>query len=289
MSMEEKEAKQAGGVKPGPTRRKWLIDIGKAAALAGLAGKTLPLRASESSAQANAEAGAGKLLPGLIQPSSEHMGNALMNDARFRMIPPGCQVDYVRPRSGPFVPQFFSTGEYRVIHRMTELMLGESAPAKGGSQNEENIVDEVAEWIDLRTHSYAGVREAAGRLTPEQVALAKAYDGGESLKRLKESDPQKTYRAGLAWIAAESHRMYQSEFLALREEQQTALLDAISDEHAPVEAANEGAHFFRQLKDDIVAGFYTSRIGLEELDDKNHGFYPESPGCPSGGLNSQNK
>ena len=163
-------------------------------------------------------------------------------------------------------------------------LLGESAPAKGGSQNEENIVDEVAEWIDLRTHSYAAVREAAGRLTPEQIALAKAYDGGESLERLKKTDPQKTYRSGLAWIAAESHRMYQREFLALREEEQTALLDAISDEH---EAANDSAHFFRRLKDDIIAGFYTSRIGLEELDDKNHGFYPESPGCPSGGQNPQ--
>jgi Gluconate 2-dehydrogenase subunit 3 len=287
--MAEKDEEKISGCaeKPGVSRRKWLIDIGKAAALAGIVGKAVPFEAGAPAEKASAEVGAGNLPPGLFQPSPEHMGNALVNDARFRAIPPGCPVDFVRAPSGPFEPQFFSHEEYKVIRRLSALMLGESSAASGDGSANGNIVDEVAEWIDLRAHSHAGVREAAERLTPEQVALAKAYDGGRHLERLKNFDPQEIYRAGLKWIAAESARRHQREFLELSEEQQAAILDTIGDERYEKGAENDGPHFFPLLKGDIISGFYTSQIGLKELDDKNHGFYPESPGCPAGGLNTQ--
>ena len=81
-------------------------------------------------------------------------------------------------------------------------------------------------------------------------------------------------------------RKHQRGFVELSEDEQAAILDAISDDRTDKDTENDGTHFFRQLKGDIISGFYTSQIGLKELDDKNHGFYPESPGCPSGGLNT---
>jgi hypothetical protein len=280
---DEKKATGGSGEKTGLSRREWLVDLGKAAALAGIAGKTASLDAKGTSGLPASEARPEALPPGLYSPSFDHLGHALGNDMRFHAIPPACEVDFIRPRTGPFEPEFFSPDEYKVIHRLTALMLGEPAGAYGETANSsvESIVDEVAEWIDLNTYSFAGVREAAERLTPEQVALATAYDGAPLLHRVKTTDPQKTYRAGLAWMAGESGRRHGRGFTELGEEQQTAILDLISDERANKDTDNDGTRFFRQLKSDIISGFYTSRSGLKELDYKANQFYAESPGCPS--------
>lgn len=277
----EKKNPRASPGKNGLSRRKWLIDMGKVAALAGIAGSAAPLEAG--AVPAAPEDGPESLPPGLYRPSSEHLGMALQDDSRFHPIPPGCQVDFIRPRTGPYKPQFFSRDEYRVIHRLTALMLGEPAgsPAESANSSDGNIVDEVAEWVDLRTSSFSGIREAVERMTPEQVALAKAYNGAPLLHRVKTSDPQKAYRKGLAWLAQESERRHQRGFVELNEEQQAAILDIVSDERAGKGAENDGTRFFRQLKGDIISGFYTSKTGLKELDDKAHRFYAESPGCPS--------
>ena len=284
--MEENDDKKtANGCdkKIGLTRRKWLIDIGKAAAVAGVAGKSLPFEAEGIPATVAPKDIPEKLPPGLYSPAFHHLGSALGNDSRFHAIPPGCEVDFIRLRTGPFEPQFFTQEEYKVIHKLTALILGEpeAAPQKNVQPTSDNIVDEVAEWIDLRTYSFSGIREAAERLTPEQIALAEAYDGARLLHRIKTTDPPKTYRAGLTWIAEESKRRQAPAFLGLSEKQQIAILDLISDDHGGENAETDGTRFFRQFKDDVISCFYTSRTGLKELDDKANRFYGESPGCPS--------
>lgn len=285
MEDKDKKATDSRGDKAGLSRREWLIDLGKAAALAGIAGT--PLGAEGLAGNPASETGQETLPLGLYRPSSEHLGHALGNDMRFHPIPPGCEVDFIRPPKGPFEPQFFSRDEYKVIRRLTALVLGESDGSSGESAHptDGNIVDEVAEWIDLHTYSFGGVRAAAARLTPEQAALANAYDGAPLLDRLKTTDPQKTYRAGLAWMASESNRRHGRGFIDLHEEQQTAILDLISDARTSSGAASDGTRFFRQLKNDMISGFYTSRTGLKELDDKANRFYAESPGCPSSAAN----
>ena len=271
----------------GLSRREWLIDVGKAAALAGIAGKSVALGAEGVAGPEVSRTSQGSLPPGLYSPSPEHLGHALVSDSRFHPIPQGCQVDFIRPRTGPFEPQYFSSDEYRVIHRLVALMLGESSAVSEESTEptDGNIVDEVAEWIDLRTYSFSGIRQAAEGLTAEQVALANAYDGAPLLHRAKTTNPPQAYRNGLAWIGGEANRRHKREFLELTESQQTAILDTISDDQTSSGVENEGSKFFRQFKVDIISGFYTSRTGLKELDDKGNSFYAESPGCPASSPN----
>lgn len=275
---DEKKRGRAGDEKAGLSRREWLIDVGKAAALAGIAGKAGSLQADGFSAPASSESRPETLPAGLYRPASGHLGSALAGDSRFHPVPPGCPVDFIRPRTGPFEPQFFTPDEYQVIHRLAGLMLGES-PVAPGKSSDGNIVDEVAEWIDLHTYSFAGVRKAAEQLTPEMVAIAEAYNGAPLLHRVKTTDPQRTYRDGLEWIDKESKRLHQRALIELNENQQTAILDIISDHRAARGAENDGTRFFRLLKDDMISGFYTSRAGLKELDYKGNRFYAESPGC----------
>ena len=258
------------------TRRRWLVEVGKAAALAGIAG-SLPA-ASEAS-----ESKPETLPAGLYGPSPDHLSHALVEDSRFHPVPPGCPVEFIRPRSGPFEPQFFSRKEYPVIHRLTALMLGESSQDSEGSDYNSGraLVDEVAEWVDFHTSSFAGVREAVERLTPEQLAIAEAYNGAPLVHRVKTTDPPATYRKGLTWIEHESSRQHQRDFIDLSEEQQTAILDLISDRPSIRDIENDGTRFFRLLKDDVISGFYTSRTGLKELNYQGNSFHAESPGCRS--------
>ncbi|MEJ2008362.1 MAG: hypothetical protein P8Z30_09455 [Acidobacteriota bacterium] len=154
---DEKKTRRAGEDKTELSRREWLIDVGKAAALAGIAGKAGSLQADGFSAPASSESRPQTLPAGLYRPAPGHLGRALEGDSRFHPVPPGCPVDFIRPRTGPFEPQFFSPDEYQVIHRLAALMLGESSAAPGKS-SDGDIVDEVAEWIDLHTYRFAGVR-----------------------------------------------------------------------------------------------------------------------------------
>src|SRR5215470_6035246 len=143
------------------SRREWLLNFGSAVILSGFAG--MP-----GESQQTGRAAATALPPGLYTPSIDHVTHALKQDGPFFSIPPGAETQFVRPRSGPFVPQAFSAEEFAVIRRLVELILGEDLKT-GATQlvagAPETLYDEVAEWIDLVAFSGAGVRAAARRLT----------------------------------------------------------------------------------------------------------------------------
>jgi hypothetical protein len=189
----------------------------------------------------------------------------MMQQARFHVIPPDCPTDYVRPPAGPFSPQFFSQKEFAIIHRITTLFLG-ATPA------ESPVVDEVAQWIDLAVFSSRGTREAAARLDPLHVALIRAYvAGGHGDDPTRPShDPQQICSDGLRWLREQSMARYHAEFRALSSDQQIGLITT---------AERDAPEFFLLLKSEIVRGFYTSQVGLKEIDYKGNGFYAKSPGC----------
>lgn len=247
------------------TRRSWIVTISQAAVGLGVAGKF------EIEGQQTFQ-----LPPGLYGPSSGHLGHALMSAEPFHPIPAGCPTDYIRPRNGPFTPLFFSHGAFAAIRRLVQLMLGETSTTDGGS-----AIQEVAEWIDLQISCAAEVRAAALSLNGLPRNLATAYYGLNRIQELEKSDPGTLCREGLLWISKTARQNHGNEFLALATEQQIAILDAMSDGRAEKEAQNAGTRFFAFLKGETIRGFYTSQVGLKELDFKGNAFYARSPGCDS--------
>ena len=267
------------------TRREWLLKLSEAAVLLGFSGTASGWQASgttptlEVTTQNHVE-----LPPGLYEPSNDHLSHALAGDSLLHPIPAGTEPDYVRPRGGPYPPQFFSPSDFQTVQRMVELLLGEadgrSQVAASAGDDHENVVAVVAEWIDLRIASAAGVREAARRLAPDHRALAVAYYGtATTVEELESFDPEPTSREGLAWLREESVRRYGKPFLDLGDDQQVAILREISDERPDKAAETAGTRFFKLMKHEIIRGFYTSRLGLREIDYKGNAFYGESPGC----------
>ena len=261
------------------SRRDWLLNFGSAAILSGFAGVPRESQHAEQAFTTTA------LPPGLYTPSIDHVTHALDQDGPFFSIRPDAETQFVLPRPGPFLPQAFSSEEFKVVRRLVELILGEdlkTAPAQQAAGAPESLYDEVAEWIDLVTFSGPGVRAAARSLTPEQRALAVAYFATEEpVQELETFEPERICKEGLAWLQQETERKSFSKFLTAAPATQSELLASISDIRPDPAIHNAGTRFFSFLKAEATRGYYTSRLGLQELNYTGNSFYSQSPGCGS--------
>lgn len=227
------------------TRRQWLLRVGGGVLLAGWTDVDLT---------------AAELPPGVYEPSREHLGHALAGHP----VGAGGETELVQVRGAAFQPAFFQPDQYRTLVHLTSIVLGESPDAP--------IVHEIAQWIDLTVSESAAVRAAARALSPPNRALAMHYYGASSVRKLEDFDAQKICREGLAWLDASS-------FSSLAGPSQAALVKSISDGRPEPRSENTGTRFFTYLKERVFDGFYTSRVGLEELGYRGNAFYASPPGC----------
>jgi hypothetical protein len=96
------------------------------------------------------------------------------------------------------------------------------------------------------------------------------------------SDPslQYKFRFGLGWLDAHSERERSKIFVALGADQQNEILRRLAYKKEFREGEEDGRAFFDLVRQYTVMGFYTSRVGLEELDYPGLKVYSESPSCP---------
>jgi hypothetical protein len=256
-------------------RREWLLSFGGAVLLSGF-------RGAPGESLEILYAKAASLPPGLYQPSFDHLNHAIECDGPFFPIPPGAETDYVRPRPRSFHPQAFSAAEFRMVCRLVEVILGEDIenPAESATAGAgPGIYEEVAEWIDLVVGSAPGTRAAARNLTPEQRALAIAYFGSEEpVVKIETFEPERVCREGFLWLDQESHGRFGRDFLDAGAAAQNELVDSLSDARQGTNF-HPGTRLYDFLKAEATRGFYTSRVGLKELQDAGRRFYGQSPGC----------
>lgn len=193
-----------------------------------------------------ADLDAAELPPGVYLPSRDHLSHALAGHE----LATGTETELATHTE----PTFFKPVEYRAILGLTAQLLGEPV--------ESQIVKEAAQWIDLTVSESAAVRKAASALTPAHRTLAVHFYGAKTVQELEEQDPQAICREGLAWFNREKS------------------LASISDDRPEPRSENAGTRFFDYLKRRVIEGFYTSRVGLEELGRGNPSFYASPPGCP---------
>ena len=70
---------------------------------------------------------------------------------------------------------------------------------------------------------------------------------------------------GLAWVDAESARLYQREFSALTASEQRAICDPVCDVSTPALGLRSVAVFFRLYRDLTAGGFYSTPEGRKDL------------------------
>ncbi len=262
------------------TRRQWLLRLGQGVVLTGFSGAVGELTADAlGTSTPQAATPASPALPsGLYVPNNDHLTHALTSDDRFHPIPAGTETEYARPRTGPFIPQFFSPEEFAVVRRLVGLFLG-GAPAASPDIEGRDTIEEIAEWIDLIVAEAPAVREAARRLSPEERAVAVQYSGPEAVEELEKADPQRDWREGLGWLAKDSQRRFGKRFRDLSQDQQIQLLTDASRQGEGRGREGPAARLYVVLKTQVIRGFYTSRRGLDELDYQGNTYHADCPGC----------
>jgi hypothetical protein len=149
------------------------------------------------------------------------------------------------------------------LHEMPEQT--PASPAAAGpsyfSQSDYDTISKLADLIIPRTDTPGAVDAGVPRWIDRQVAA--------------KPELQEKFKQGLLSLAEQAHAINGSAFTALTEQQQIAILQALSSEAG---AAQSG--FFKTLKDLTVDTYYKTEAGLvRELGFKGNTFRANFPGC----------
>jgi len=144
-------------------------------------------------------------------------------------------------RPAVYRPLFFTVPEYALLDCLTDIIIPRDASPGAREAG-------VSEFIDLMVS--------------------------------RDPELQRDFRRGLEWLEAHSRATHAKLFLKLTAEQQIALLEPLAYKVKSRKGEERGREFFALLREYTVMGFYTSEIGLKQLDFPGLKFYAESPACP---------
>ncbi|HET9704471.1 MAG TPA: gluconate 2-dehydrogenase subunit 3 family protein [Vicinamibacterales bacterium] len=151
-----------------------------------------------------------------------------------------------RAAAAPFVPKFFTPVEFRFVRVLADIVIPKDE--RSGSASD------------------AGVPEFMDFMMIEQPAR------------------QVAMRGGLAWLDRECQIRFDKIFLDCSAAERTAVLDDIA---WPAKAKPELAHgvaFFSSFRDLTAAGFWTTRMGIDDLQYLGNRSVARWNGCPDAAL-----
>ncbi|MCG6926290.1 MAG: gluconate 2-dehydrogenase subunit 3 family protein [Acidobacteria bacterium] len=149
----------------------------------------------------------------------------------------------------PWERRFFSDGEWAVVALLCDLIL--PADDRSGSATEAK----VPEFIDFT-------------LTDELV---------EARER---EEMQTAVRGGLAWLERECRGRFTRSFAECTDGERREVLDEIAWPERAVPEGSQGVAFFNLFRDLVASGFWTSRIGMDDIGYRGNTFVAEWTGCP---------
>ena len=127
-----------------------------------------------------------------------------------------------------YTPKALSDHEYKTLVRLTDLII----PVENGKPGA--VAAGAAAWIDMLASENSQLKDV--------------------------------YTKGLTWIDAEMKRRGATDFASATPEQQTALLDVIAYRRNSTPALDAGIEFFTWARRMTVDAFYTSEIGIADID-----------------------
>lgn len=138
---------------------------------------------------------------------------------------------------------------------------------------------------------YRTVRVLADDVIPRDARSGSATDAGvpafidANLARSDTGIEMRTaWRGGLRWLDAESRDRFGVVYAAATRAQRNQILDDISWPDRVRPEMQHGAAFFRRARDLIAAGFFSSAIGVKDLQYQGNTFIPVWNGCPEPAL-----
>ena len=151
-----------------------------------------------------------------------------------------------RATAKPFVPKFFTADEFTLVRTLADIIIPKDE--RSGSATDAG----VPEFMDFMMIDQPN----------RQVAM----------------------RGGLAWLNVECQERFDKTFMACTEAERKAVLDDIA---WPAKAKPELAHgvaFFNNFRDLTASGFWTTRMGIDDLQYLGNRSVARWNGCPDEAL-----
>ena len=139
-----------------------------------------------------------------------------------------CAVESQAAAGGAYAPKSFGAHEYRTLERLTDLII----PVEDGRPGA--LAAGAAPWIDT--------------IASENNQLKKIYTDG------------------IAWLDGAMAKRGVADFVSATAARQTALLDLIAYRRNEAPELAPGIEFFAWVRRMTVDAFYTSEIGIKDLD-----------------------
>ena len=149
-------------------------------------------------------------------------------------------------RGQRFQPKFFGRGEWETVRIMADLTIPRDE--RSGSATDAG----VPEFMDFIMTAYP--------------------------------DMQKLFREGLVWIDRAATSQFSKRFVDATAEQQMRLLDQIAYPKRAAATAKPGADFFSRFRNLTASGFWSSKIGIADLQYIGNRAQTAWNGCPPAAL-----
>ena len=133
--------------------------------------------------------------------------------------------------------------EWKTIRVLSDMIL--PADERSGGAIEAGVPEFIDDWLDFK--------------------------GGKDLAEI---------RGGLTWLDMECNRLFNHDFADCSEAQHKQILDRVA---YPPKAAPQDANavaFFNHLRDLVVSGFFSSKMGVRDLPYLGYTAVAEWQGCP---------
>lgn len=132
------------------------------------------------------------------------------------------------------------------------------------------------------------VRLLVDLVIPRDERSASATEAGVpqfmDFMMLDRPDDQLWMRGGLAWLDAESGRRFGKRFAEATDPQRSSLLDSIAWPARAEPELSHGVAFFNAFRDLTASGFWSSKIGVADLEYQGNAVVGEWKGCPQEAL-----
>lgn len=152
-----------------------------------------------------------------------------------------------KPEPGDYDRQLFTDHEFETVQVLVDWII--PADERSGSATDAG----VPSFIDFI-------------LTDEKLADRQAQ--------------QTAFRGGVAWVDYQCIDRFDAPFRECSEKQQQDLIDAIAWPEAAEPAMQPGVEFFNSLRDLTASGFFSSKMGMEDLQYQGNRYVAEWTGCP---------
>jgi hypothetical protein len=147
----------------------------------------------------------------------------------------------------PYKRQTFDDRQWKTVHVLCDLII--PADERSGSATQAGVPEFLDDWIAFRTEQ----------------------EGNQDLRA--------EILGGIMWLDRESRHLFEKDFADASAQQQKQILDRIAYPDRASKDDHHGASFFSQFRSLVVAGFFSSKVGVADLPFLGNVAVAEWKGC----------